>query len=166
MNQRIKIIFTVSVLLNVVLIGLAAGYAYKSWAAHPWHKVKEQLEPETRHIVGRNFQGAFRDIRPLGDKARKVRAELIKILSADEFDEEAFEREAKKLQGLRGDMVDIKIETVKKLSRELGIDERVKLADRMVRMIGGGREMRVKRKRSVRPMKPDHKPEFKAGQSE
>jgi Spy/CpxP family protein refolding chaperone len=146
----------VSLLANVLLVGFIGGHAYKRWANHPWQSMKQDLEPETRNVVGRAFQSTFKDMKPLGDEARKQRAELLKILSAEEFDEAAFDKVAEELANTRDDMTALKIKATKDVAKVLSPEERVKMADRMVKMIGGGREHKVKRDRKPKAMDRPH----------
>lgn len=159
-DGRMKTLLTLSVVLNVLLIGGFGGHIYKRWSSHPWHAVKQELSPETRNVIGRTFQSAFREIKPLGDEARKARADLVRILSADEFDEAAFDKAAEKISGVRSEMVAIKIQATKDAALQLSVEERRKMADRMAKMVGGGHERRVKRHRRPKAMgvRPDRKP--------
>jgi uncharacterized membrane protein len=161
MSKRLKMVFMVSLILNVLLIGVVGGLAYKKWSAHPWHKIKHELSPETRHIVGRNLQSAFRDIKPLGNKARKARADLVKILSAEEFDGEEFDKAAARLVDVQDEMRAKKIAVTKEVAEQLSYEERQKMADRMTKMIGGGREHKVKRHRKPHGVRPEHKPDIR-----
>ncbi len=158
MGKRIKILLISSLVLNVLVLGVVGGHVYKRWADHPWHQVKQELSPETRNVVGRTFQGAFREIRPLGNDARKARAELVKVLSAKEFDGDAFDKVAQRLVDVRGDMAALKIQATKDVASQLSVEERRKMADRMAKMVGGGHERRVKRHRRPEMIMPDKKP--------
>lgn len=160
MSKNIKILFTASLIFNLLLLGIIGGHALDRYKKHPWHQTKEQLSPESRNLVGRTFQSAFREMKPIGDEARKVRAELVKILSADDFDEEAFNRQAEKMLEIGGQMDAHKMETVKTLATQMNAEDRRLMANKMTRMIGGGHEKRVKRHRRVMAVKPPHKPEF------
>lgn len=159
MKTRMKVLLTGSLLLNVMLIGVIGGQVYKRWAAHPWHEVKKEFSPETRNLVGRTFQGAFREIRPLGAKARKTRAEILKIFTAENFDEEAYDQATEEILETRGQMARLKIQATKDLAKQLSVEERQKMADRMARMVGGGFERKVRRDRKPRMVKPIKKPE-------
>lgn len=161
MNKNIKIILAVSLVLNVLLLGMAGGHAYTRWSAHPWHEMKQQLSPESRNLIGRTFQNAFREIKPLGDKARKARAKLVKILSADEFDEAAYDTVAAELLEIGGEMKTHKVDTIKTLASQMSVEDRRKMADKMAYMVGGGHERPVKRHRKPEMITPDHKPEAK-----
>ncbi|HOO82331.1 MAG TPA: periplasmic heavy metal sensor [Alphaproteobacteria bacterium] len=159
MDKKIKIVLVGSVVLNLLLGGMVGGHVYKRWSAHPWHEVKEQLSPESRNLVGRTFQSAFREIKPLGDKARKARVDLVKILSADDFDEEAYDKAAAKMLEIGGEMKAHKVETIKTLAAQLSVEERRKMADRMAQMVGGGHERHVERHRRPKMVAPDKKPQ-------
>ena len=160
MSKRVKIVFIVSLVINLLLLGIIGGHTFDRYKKHPWHQMKEQLSPETRNLVGRTFQSAFREIKPIGDEARKVRAELVKILSADDFDEASFDQQAEKMLEIGGKMDAHKIETVKTLALQMDAADRRVMADKMTKMIGGGHERRVKRHRRIMAVKPPHKPSF------
>lgn len=158
MRTGIKIIFTISLLLNVLLLGAVGGHFYVRWKQHPWQDVRAELSPESRNHAARIFQGAFRDIRGVGDEARKARAELVNILSAEEFDAEAFDRQAEKLAAARARITALKIAATKDVALELDPQERAKMAQRMTDMIGGGREKRVRRDRRPEEIFPPGHP--------
>ncbi len=160
MRRSTKIILGASLITNLLLIGLIGGAVYKKWSERPWHEVKQQLEPETRNVVARTFQDKFREIRPIGKEARKARGELVKVMTADEFDPEAFDRAAAELTGLRDRMAEIKLQATKDILSKLPKEERAKMAHHMAVKIGGGMEHKVRRDRRPRPMKPGHKPDF------
>jgi len=158
-DSRTQILITMSVVLNILFFGVIGGHVYKKWSHHPWHEVKKELSPESRNVIGRTFQSAFRDIKPLGNDARKARAALVKVLSAEKFDGEAFDKAAQRLRDVSNEMKDLKVEATKEVASKLSVEERRKMADRMAKMVGGGHERKVKRHRKPRMIKPDHKPE-------
>jgi uncharacterized membrane protein len=147
MRKCVKGFFTVSLILNVLLLGLIGGHFYQMWQHHPWQEVRGDLKPENQNFVASTFQNSFRDIREVGDEARKVRAELVTILSAEKFDEKAFDAAIKKLAVTRNKIAAIKVKTTKDLAMKLSQEERAKMAERMAKMVGGGWEKRVERDR-------------------
>lgn len=150
MTIKFRVILVLSLLLNIFLFGAGAGFVYKHYSQKPWMKERGTLSPETRNIVGRTLQSTFRDIRPLGQDARTARAELIKVLSAEEFDAVAYDKAVERLRDIKGDIQDKKIAATKEIAQNLPFKERQKMADRMVGMVGGGHEKRVKRHRGPR----------------
>ena len=51
MNRRMKLIFTISVLLNIVLIGAGAGMLYRFCQDVP---IPGDMSPEARHFANRS----------------------------------------------------------------------------------------------------------------
>lgn len=154
MKKSVKILFTGSVLLNVVFLGLIGGHFYHMMADHPWNEVREELAPESQNHVARTFQNAFRAIREEGDKARKSRAALVQIISAKDFDAKAFDKVAAELAESKERITVIKMNATKEVAAQLSQEERAKMAQRMTRMIGGGWEVRVHRERRPHGMAP------------
>ena len=147
MTKCLKALFTASLILNVLLLGLVGGHFIQSLNDHPWWEDRQDLKPESQNHVAAVFQGAFREIREVGDEARKSRAEMVKILSAEKFDEKAFDQTARELAKSKEQMTEIKMKATKEAAKELSQEERTKMAERMTRMIGGGWERHVRRDR-------------------
>ena len=76
MSKNMKILFTCSVLLNVLLLGLAGGIAFFDHHRDPVAKMQEGMSPEGRNIVARQMQSAFRDGRSEMERARNLKAEI------------------------------------------------------------------------------------------
>ena len=132
MRKSMKTLFTISVLLNVVLLGVLGGIAYKHWANHPWQKVKSDLDPETRNVIARNFRSTHKEIKPLAQRAHEQRETLMEIFEAEEFDADAFDAAVAAMQENQEKVMDIKIDTMKRIAKELPPEERVKLARKFV----------------------------------
>lgn len=130
MSKKMKIIFTLSVILNVLFIGLVAGKAVHKFRDHsPVEKIAKDMSPEGRHIVARTMQNAFREGRDKMKEMRKTKDEMKKIITADEFDPEAFEEQAEKMHSMFAEMGQKRIEVTKELAGQLSKEDRVKLAE-------------------------------------
>lgn len=107
MNKNLKLFIAISVLLNILLVGVMLGYALRS----PWllgHRPPpppappelSQLPPEKREL----FETTMKRTREEGDNLRKeireIREDMEKILSADVFDEAAYRAESEKIAAL------------------------------------------------------------------
>jgi uncharacterized membrane protein len=147
MSKRLRIFFTVSIALNIVLLGIVGGDAYRRWQDSPWWEVREEVSPENQNKVASTFQSAFRDIRTVSDEARKIRAEIVTILSAEKFDKGRFEDAIRRLAVTRNKIAAIKVKATRDLAEALSQQERAKMAERMARMVGGGMERHVDRGR-------------------
>jgi uncharacterized membrane protein len=128
--KAMKIFFTVSVLLNIALIGVFAGSALKRMNDDPLRSVHAEMSPEARHIVARKMQSAFRDNRAEMQKAREAKKAVRDILSAEEFDAEAFEAKAMEMHDTRTKMGLRRIEVTKELASQLSQEDRKVLASR------------------------------------
>lgn len=138
MSKKIKILFTISVLLNVVLIGMAAGHMVKRWNHSPMETAMKEMSPEGRHIVARELQNAFRDGHDDMRKMRQTKKELKKILTAEEFDADAFESAAEKMHEMRSEMGEKRIDVTKGLAKKLSREDRSALAKKFDRGFHGG----------------------------
>ena len=138
MRGFLKVLCGCSLLLNMVLIGLISGHIYKRWSAQSYQSVQAELSPETRDMVGQTFKNTFREVKDLGDGARLARADLVEILSAEEFDGAAYDMVVARLMDVRNDMQGLKVQAVRELAMTLPAAERQALAARMAKMAGGG----------------------------
>lgn len=130
MSKKMKIIFTLSVLLNVLLVGWAAGEAIHKFNKHnPAEKIARDMSPEGRHIVAKTMQNAFREGRGKMRDMRKTKDEIKKILTAEEFDPEAFEVAAEKMHKMFSEMGQKRTAVTKELAGQLSQADREKLAE-------------------------------------
>jgi uncharacterized membrane protein len=83
--------------------------------------------------VQARFREKFAQIRAAGDPQRdeidQARAEALRILSADSFDEVAYDRQISKIGELRADMFARMGQMMKQTAKELTPEERRMLAD-------------------------------------
>lgn len=128
--KAVKVIFTVSIILNVLLLGGAGGLAYKHWNDKPYHAMHEEMSPESRNIVARTMQNAFRDSRADMKEARAIKKDIRALMVAPEFDAEAFDAKAEKLHGIMSAMGHKRIDITKELAAQLSQDDRRVLAEK------------------------------------
>lgn len=88
MTRRMKLIFTLSLLLNILLIGTGAGLFYKFCQDGP---IPPDLSPEARHFMARTFQEGRATIKPLITDIKKDRKALEAVIAADTFDRAAYD---------------------------------------------------------------------------
>lgn len=138
MTSNIKLIFTVSLLLNVLFAGAAAGLAYQRWSTPDWHKVKEDLSPEAREIVSGSFQKSREDMRVFIDEARAKKQEIMTILSAEPFDAAAFDQAMAELVGIKNEITARKIQAMKEMSQALPAEDRRKMAEKIAGSLDRG----------------------------
>lgn len=145
MRKRVKIVFTASILLNVLFIGAVGGVIFNRWMDRPWHSIKSELSPQSQHIIARTMQGAFKEARPKMREARQSKRELMRILRAEEFNAEAFETVAREMAELNAEMMENRIAITKDLAAQLPAKERAALARRLTEGFSSGGQRAEKR---------------------
>ncbi len=88
MNRRMKLIFTASLLLNIVFIGVGAGMLYRF--AKEEVPIPGQMSPEARHFIARTFQEGREEVKPLMEQLKSRRAAVESIITAKEFNVKAY----------------------------------------------------------------------------
>ena len=92
MSQKLKLFFTISVLLNLLLIGTLAGFLFRcNYHGGPSPAEMTKLSPEGKALMTESFQKSHDEMGDVFDQARAARADVITILQADTFDKKAFD---------------------------------------------------------------------------
>lgn len=141
MNKRVKIIFTLSVILNVLLVGIIGGHAYKrihEFDMSSWDEVKPLLAPPTRELIDKIKDEKKDRIVASIKEVRKYKTELEEIIGAPEFDNRKFNRTVRHWQDFQDRVTAGKIETIKTVARKASQEDRQKLASRFANMLMGG----------------------------
>jgi uncharacterized membrane protein len=134
MNHKVKWIILVSILLNVLLVGILFGQLP--------HRIdrdaaRQQITEQAIKKLPQSAQGPFREkldqmraqAEPIREQIRTARDETVQIVASEPFNEVAFDQQVKKINDLRLQMSDI----LKKAAQELPADQRLALADSLKR---------------------------------
>src|SRR5262245_26310150 len=109
MKKRVKTIFTISILANILLGGALAGMI----ADHPrdvqWDEVKKELSPESQEMVTKMFQETWKDNSPVIRQSMDNRKYLAEVVRAEKFDPAAFDEAVKRLRGVQDLIIKKKI---------------------------------------------------------
>ena len=134
MSKTAKFVFLVSLILNIIFLGVVLGHVPRSFSGTPSRQermeqgLKKLPEPAQSHI-----RAVFARIRAAGDPVRDQieasRAEALRILSAERFDEAAYDREVAKFDQSREQMFKQIGQAIKGAAKELSPDERRMFAD-------------------------------------
>ncbi|MAE51301.1 MAG: hypothetical protein CMH27_05795 [Micavibrio sp.] len=129
-NKAMKVMFTISVILNVLALGAAGGMVYKQWSHAPYRALSSEMSPEGHNIVARTMQTAFKEGRGDMKKARAIKKQISQILSAKDFDAEAFDAKAETLHKIMSNMGKRRIDVTRDLAADLSQADRKVLAER------------------------------------
>lgn len=127
MNRHLKIFFTLSLLLNITLIGVVAGAGYKRWN-DDGPRFAESRDPQFNHKMAKSMREARKGQEPLFKQMRAAKEDMNKVLSGDQFDEAAFHDASEKMYKVQADMFKARNEAMLNMAREMSAAERKELA--------------------------------------
>lgn len=139
MSKRIKIIFTLSLLLNLVLIGIGGGMFYRFTMEGP---VPGDMTPEARHFMARTFQEGRDRVRPLIGDIKEKRAKVEKTMIADKFDINAYNAAVAEMMTSRDRIARERAEIMGEALVDLPLEDRKRLAKHMLDGLTGKRPHR------------------------
>lgn len=160
MMSKMKVSLSLSLILNVLLLGVIAGDAARRYQDRPWNEFKEQLAPETRALMKKTFEEKRQRIRQNRQITSEMKVDLEKILTAEEFDPAAFETSAKAFLDFNRKISDDKLKTINAMAQELPLEERKKVSKKFISILAGERQSRGSRK-----FGPEMPKEFQPGAS-
>ena len=134
MSKKIKIILTVSVVLNVLLIGVLVGMSADEYKDHrnkraEFRSAVDKLPPENSKLVKKTMRGLHKETRKTRNELKKTRKKINKIISAPEFDESAYDVEIENLKRLQSEIMTKFGQVTKELAAQLGQEERKVIAE-------------------------------------
>lgn len=141
MSKGLKIFLAVSVLLNVLLLGILIGTFSHTFVGR-MEKGKralmflKDLPPEKRDMVIETMKEMKKESRETRKEIRKKRDEVLDVFSAPEFDAELFDRKVAEMHALMGEVTSEIAGETKKIAAELNHEERKAIADMIRRRPG------------------------------
>jgi len=135
MTKALKLAFLASLVLNLLLLGVILGQVPRALEATPptrQSRMEEALKKVPEPTQSR-FREKFAQIRAVNDPLRQqideARAETLRLLAAERFDETAYDRQVSKIEELRGEMFKRMGQDFKQTAKEFSPEERRMLAD-------------------------------------
>lgn len=138
MSRKYKIILTVSIILNVLLLGMTGGMMYKKWQ---WKRsnieiVQADFSPEARNLIARHFQEARNEMKDEFGKSRQRRKKLVDLLRAENFDQDEYDRTVEQMRDTQNELLERKMEMLKDLALALPPEDRKKISPQFIRPYG------------------------------
>ena len=134
MSKTIKLAFVASLVLNLLLLGVILGQVPRAFDAPPTRqqRMEESLSRLPEPLQTR-LRERFAQIRvasePQREQLDRARAEALRILGAEPFDEAAYDSQVKKIEELRAEMFRGMGQAIKETAKELAPAERRLLAE-------------------------------------
>jgi uncharacterized membrane protein len=135
MTKALKLVFLGSLVLNLLLLGVILGQVPRGLETTPSTRT-QRMEEALRKVpepAQSRFREKFAQIRAANDPLRQqideARAETLRLLAADRFDEAAYDRQVSKIEELRDEMFKRMGQDFKQTAKEFSPEERRILAD-------------------------------------
>jgi len=134
MSNRVKAFLTVSLVLNVLFIGILIGSLSGDFKEHrkmraDMHSSIDNLPEEKAKLVKKTMRNLHKETKKTRKQVRKTRKNINQIISAPEFDVSAYDAEIKKLQDLQAEIMDKFGKATKELALQMEQDEREVIAE-------------------------------------
>ena len=134
MNRTARITFVVSIILNVLLIGILLGQTPRRFDRSAMRQQRiDQALKDMPDAAQSRLRERFQQLRtaadPLFAQIRKIEDEAVQLLGKDPFDESAYDRQVGKITEQRVEMTKKLSQVVKDASKELTPAERRRFAE-------------------------------------
>ncbi len=130
MNRKVKLIFTLSLVLNVFLTGALAGVVIER--LDPPFSERAELAPESRQLVQKQVSDTIAESREIMRETRDSRREMFDALSGEEIDVATYQQAAEKMIEAHGSLLRLRSEKTLEMAQSLTQQEREKLARHMM----------------------------------
>ena len=135
MTKAFKLAFLASLVVNLLLLGVILGRVPRGLETTPptrQQRMEEGLKKLPEPTQSR-LREKFAQIRASSDQQRQqideARAETLRLLGAEPFDETAYDRQVSKIEELRAEMFKGMARNFKQIAKELSAEERRMLTE-------------------------------------
>ena len=138
MNRTLKTVFLVSLVANVLLLGVVLGALPRRIEERASFRDRfkadlAKLPEPARTRFRENMDQARKFDEPVLAEIRGAREEALRIVAAEPFDEAAYDRRVDKISELRRAMFKRMADSVKEIVKTLPLDQRKALAELLKR---------------------------------
>ncbi|HBR69462.1 MAG TPA: hypothetical protein DEA55_08820 [Rhodospirillaceae bacterium] len=127
--SRFRTALTVSVALNLFMIGMLGAIMVQGPASHDARSVVDGMDPETQHLMARAFQKGHHDMGAKISKIQDSKKAIKNILSAKEFDADAYDRALERLYEAQEAVRTHRADVIREMAEQLPQEERMVLAE-------------------------------------
>ena len=130
MNRPIKILIVVSVLLNFLLAGVFIIHlSHHAFGGHRSDNIAAQLPTDKRKMYEESMATMDRQAESLRNALKDARKDSVRVLTAPNFDKDAYIEAIKKIVYLRSQMSELTAMTIMNLAEKFSAEERVILSE-------------------------------------
>ncbi len=148
MNNKIKVVFTLSLIANIFLLGWFAGYVFnrhdgfllnsQSPRGHlsrmlfsqeqGHHGAGSKVDLQTKNLIRSAFKEKRKDIRAALKESRERKEELANIFTNNDFNADLYNKKVEELLAADNKISRYKYEILGDLAKDLPLDSRSKLS--------------------------------------
>jgi uncharacterized membrane protein len=133
-NTKLRFAFLLSLLGNVLLVGILLGelphrFGERLSREERMEKAIEDLPEPLRAQFREKMERVREGSEPIREQIREAREEAIRILTAEPFDGTAYDRQVSKIHELYGQRSQRMAEVVKEVAKDLPPEQRQVLAE-------------------------------------
>lgn len=151
MSKRMRLIFTASLLLNIVFVAVGIGMFYRYCQDIP---IPGTMSPDARNFVARTYQNGREEVKPLIEEVKARRKKVESILTSDNFDRKAYDAAVDDLLVTQGKIARHRADTMGKALTELSDDDRKKFSKEIINGLTPGRPRHGKHRGNWKGEKP------------
>lgn len=134
MNKKIKLLLTLSIILNFLFVGLLIGNASKDLIHEKDEKkhfleITKKLPADKKKLVNQKFMELKSEHAKTKEEIYTTRMEIVEILKAPEFDEKLYDRKIRKMHRLYRGKAKKLAKTIKEFAADFTPEERAVLAE-------------------------------------
>jgi uncharacterized membrane protein len=134
MNRSLKVVLLVSLIANVLLLGVLLGAAPRRLEERPSFRDRvkadiEKLPEPARTRMRENMDQSRKADEPTFAEIRQAREETLRIIAAEPFDEAAYDRQVDRISTLRRGMFQHMSDNIKAIVKTLPPEQRKAVAD-------------------------------------
>jgi uncharacterized membrane protein len=134
MNRTARISFVISIILNVLMLGVILGQSPRRFAPgtmrqQRFDQVLKNLPEAEQNRLRDRLQKLRAVADPLFGQIRQAEAEAVELLGRETFDEAAYDRQVSKINEMRQSMTKQLAQVVKDATKDLSAAERRHFAD-------------------------------------
>ncbi|MCB1592829.1 MAG: periplasmic heavy metal sensor [Alphaproteobacteria bacterium] len=137
MSRKMKVIFTLSLLVNLLLGGLVLGHHFhrQKWSA----QFEEGLSPQGQETVRAAFMEGRKDFWPMVREMKGAKDGLVDAINKPVLDEGAYDTAVENMKGSLLKLMDHRFATMKRIVQNpnLSQEDRVRFANKFVRLVQG-----------------------------
>jgi uncharacterized membrane protein len=134
MNRTMKTVFLISLILNVLLVGVLFGALPRSFGERPSFRDRfkadiEKLPEPARTRLRESLEQGRKADKPALEEIRRAREDALQMVASEPFDEAAYDRQVEKIAELRRALFRHMSDNFKTVVKDLPVEQRKAVAE-------------------------------------